>query len=47
MKFKDYYEILGVKRDASQDEIRSTYRKLACKLPQAGVQVLSERQQRS
>ncbi len=28
---RDYYEILGVKREASKDEIKSTYRKLAMK----------------
>ena len=28
---KDYYEVLGVKRDATQDEIRSAYRTLAKK----------------
>lgn len=31
MKFVDYYETLGVKRDATQDEIRKAYRKLAHK----------------
>lgn len=31
MKFRDYYEILGVARDASQDEIRKAFRKLARK----------------
>ncbi|MBS0448135.1 MAG: DnaJ domain-containing protein [Proteobacteria bacterium] len=31
MKFKDYYETLGVARDAAQDDIKSAYRKLARK----------------
>src|SRR5437764_5033920 len=31
MDFKDYYEILGLKRGATDKEIRSAYRKLARK----------------
>lgn len=31
MKYKDYYRIMGVSRDAGQDEIKRAYRKLARK----------------
>jgi len=30
-KFQDYYEILGIKRDATEKEVKSAYRKLARK----------------
>ena len=31
MEFKDYYEVMGVARDAAQDDIKRAYRKLARK----------------
>jgi curved DNA-binding protein len=31
VEFKDYYQIMGISRDASQDEIKRAYRKLARK----------------
>jgi curved DNA-binding protein len=29
MRYKDYYAVMGVDRDASQDEIKRAYRKLS------------------
>src|SRR6202163_4544826 len=31
VKFKDYYDVLGIPRTATEDQIRSEYRKLARK----------------
>ena len=31
MEYKDYYDIMGVNRDATQDEIKRAYRRLARK----------------
>ena len=31
MEYKDYYKIMGLGKDASQDEIKRSYRKLARK----------------
>ena len=31
MEYKDYYEILGVKKDTPQNEIKRAYKKLARK----------------
>jgi len=31
MKYKDYYEILGLERGASQDDVKRSHRKLAGK----------------
>ena len=31
MKFRDYYEVLGVERSASADDVQKAYRKLARK----------------
>ncbi|MFM0456209.1 DnaJ domain-containing protein, partial [Paraburkholderia nemoris] len=31
MKYKDYYETLGLERSASQEDVKRSYRKLARK----------------
>ena len=31
MEFRDYYEVMGIARDATQDEVKRAYRKLARK----------------
>ena len=47
MDYKDYYQVLGVARTASADEIRSAYRKLALKHHPDRVAHLGEEFQRS
>jgi curved DNA-binding protein len=43
MEFKDYYKIMGVPRDASQDDIKRAYRKLARKYhPDVSKEPLAE-----
>ena len=39
MAKRDYYDVLGIAKDASDDEIKKAYRKLAMKYHQAGDEV--------
>ena len=31
MEYKDYYQVMGIERDATQDQVKRAYRKLARK----------------
>lgn len=39
VKFRDYYEALGVPRNADQDQIKQAYRRLARKLHPEDVKI--------
>jgi len=44
MEFKDYYQTMGVKRDATQDEIKRVYRQLARTEGKAEALALAQRE---